>query len=105
MLTEVNRVESDCLGERYLSIELGSVRQDMRKTAVAAWQLPATISGKRIAMESISAAQLEPDAMDELDLSANGSVAGAVEKTVGIALVIESSRGGVLTAEIPRPRC
>ena len=101
VLTEVNRVEFDCLGERYLSIELGSVRQDMRKTAVAAWQLPATISGKRIAMESISAAQLEPDAMDELDLSANGSVAGAVEKTVGIALAIESSRGGVLTAEIP----
>ena len=54
VLTEVNRVEFDCLNEKFRSIELGSVRQDMRKTAVASWQLPSTISGRKIAMESIS---------------------------------------------------
>ena len=101
VLTEVNRVEFDCLNEEFLSIELGSVRQDMRKTAVASWQLPSTISGRRIAMESISAAQLEPESVEEIDLSTNGSVIGVAEQTVGITLAIVASRGGVLTAEVP----
>ena len=101
VLTEVNRVEFDCLNEKFRSIELGSVRQDMRKTAVASWQLPSTISGRKIAMESISAAQLEPESVEEIDLSLNGSVIGVAEQTVGIALAIVASRGGVLTAEVP----
>ena len=101
VLTEVNRVEFDCLNEKFRSIELGSVRQDMRKTAVASWQLPSTISGRKIAMESISAAQLEPESVEEIDLSTNGSVIGVAEQTVGITLSIMASRGGVLTAEVP----
>ena len=100
VLTEVNRVEFDCLGEKFRSIELGSVRQDMRKTAVASWQLPSTISGRKIAMESISAAQLEPESVEEIDLSTNGSVIGVAEQTVGITLSIVASRGGVLTPEV-----
>ena len=101
VLTEVNRVEFDCLSEKFRSIELGSVRQDMRKTAVASWQLPSIISGRKIAMESISAAQLEPESVEEIDLSLNGSVIGVAEQTVGIALAIIASRGDVLTAEVP----
>ena len=100
VLTEVNRVEFDCLNEKFRSIELGSVRQDMRKTAVASWQLPSTISGRRIAMESISAAQLEPESVEEIDLSLNGSVIGVAEQTVGIVVVIDASRGGVLTKDV-----
>jgi len=100
VLTEVNRVEFDCLNEQFRSIELGSVRQDMRKTAVASWQLPSTISGRKIAMESISAAQLEPESVEEIDLSANGSVIGVAEQTVGITLSIVASCGGVLTPEV-----
>ena len=100
VLTEVNRVEFDCLNEKFLSIELGSVRQDMRKTAVASWQLPTTISGRRIAMESISAAQLEPESVEEIDLSTNGSVLGVAEQAVGITLYIAASRGGVLTKDV-----
>ncbi|MGJ4851306.1 phage tail spike protein [Bacillota bacterium Meth-B3] len=101
VLTEVNRVEFDCLNEKFRSIELGSVRQDMRKTAVASWQLPSTISGRKIAMESISAAQLEPESVEALDLSANNSVIGVAEQTVGITVTIDASRGTVLTAEVP----
>ena len=101
VLTEVSRVEFDCLNEKFRSIELGSVRQDMRKTAVASWQLPSTISGRKIAMESISAAQLEPESVEEIDLSTNASVAGVAQQAVGIMVVIEASRGTVLTAEIP----
>jgi len=101
VLTEVNRVEFDCLNEKFRSIELGSVRQDMRKTAVASWQLPSTISGRRIAMESISAAQLEPESVAEIDLSTNGSVLGVAEQAVGITVVIEASRGTVLTSDVP----
>ena len=100
VLTEVNRVEFDCLNEKFRSIELGSVRQDMRKTAVASWQLPSTISGRKIAMESISAAQLEPESVEEIDLSTNGSVLGVAEQTVGIVVVISASRGGVLTKDV-----
>ena len=100
VLTEVNRVEFDCLNEKFRSIELGSVRQDMRKTAIASWQLPCTISGRKIAMESISAAQLEPESVEEIDLSANGSVIGVAEQTVGIVVVIDASRGGVLTKDV-----
>ena len=100
VLTEVNRVEFDCLNEKFRSIELGSVRQDMRKTAIASWQLPSTISGRRIAMESISAAQLEPESVEEIDLSLNGSVLGVAEQTVGIVVVIYASRGGVLTKDV-----
>jgi hypothetical protein len=101
VLTEVDRVAFDCLNEQFQSIELGSVRQDMRKTAVASWQLPSTLSGKRIAMESITAAQLEPMSVEEIDLSTNASVLGVAEQTVGISVVIEASRGTVLTAEVP----
>jgi hypothetical protein len=100
VLTEVNRVEFDCLGEKFRSIELGSVRQDMRKTAVASWQLPFTISGRKIAMESISAAQLEPESVEEIDLSTNGSVICVAEQTVGIVVAISASRGGVLTKDV-----
>ena len=100
VLTEVNRVEFDCLSEQFRSIELGSVRQDMRKTAVASWQLPSTISGRKIAMESLSAAQLEPESVEEIDLSLNGSVIGVAEQIVGITLAIVASRGGVLTTEV-----
>ena len=100
VLTEVNRVEFDCLNEKFRSIELGSVRQDMRKTAVASWQLPSTISGRKIAMESISAAQLEPLSVEEIDLSTNGSVLGVAEQTVGITVFISASRGGVLTKDV-----
>jgi hypothetical protein len=52
-------------------------------------------------MESISAAQLEPESVEEIDLSTNGSVIGVAEQTVGITLSIVASRGGVLTAEVP----
>lgn len=100
VLTEVNRVEFDCLNEKFRSIELGSVRQDMRKIAVASWQLPSTISGRRIAMESISAAQLEPESVEEIDLSTNGSVLGIAEQTVGIVVIIYASRGSVLTKDV-----
>ena len=100
VLTEVSRVEFDCLNEKFRSIELGSLRHDMRKTAVASWQLPSTISGRKIAMESISAAQLEPESVEEIDLSLNGSVIGVAEQIVGITLAIVASRGGVLTTEV-----
>ena len=52
-------------------------------------------------MESISAAQLEPESVEEIDLSTNGSVIGVAEQTVGITLAIVASRGGVLTEEVP----
>ena len=52
-------------------------------------------------MESISAAQLEPESVEEIDLSTNGSVIGVAEQTVGITLSIIASRGSVLHAEVP----
>ena len=39
--------------------------------------------------------------MEEIDLSANGSVIGIAEQTVGITVSIVASRGSVLTAEVP----
>lgn len=38
--THVNKIEWDCLLDRYNSIELGSVRKNYARTRVASWQVP-----------------------------------------------------------------
>jgi len=37
---EVNRIDWDCLRDRYASIELGSIRRDSAGSRFAPWQIP-----------------------------------------------------------------
>ncbi len=88
---QVNRVEFDCLLERFNGIELGAMRRDMAHTPVATWQVPSGLSGKKFAAESITARALSGDVGGALDLAGNPTVNAAVTQ-----VVVESSAGNVL---------
>ncbi len=83
---QVNRVEFDCLLERFNGIELGAMRRDMAHTPIASWRLPPAM---QIAYGAVGSGALADDVGPNLDLSENGTI-------TPITMVIESSEGAVL---------
>lgn len=94
VLTKVNRIEFDCLMERFVGIELGAVRRDWTRTQVATWQVPSGLSGKNFAAGSIAAGALADDVGGVIDLSGNATVNAAV-----MQVVVESSVGNIIRAQ------
>lgn len=91
VLTKVNRIEYDCLLERFNGIELGAVRRDWSRTQVSTWQLPSSIPGTLVAAGTLGAGAFTDDAGTALDLTQNPAT-----WTVDIA-----SSAGVTTVGVP----
>jgi phage minor structural protein len=73
VLTKVNRIEFDCLLERFNSVELGAVRRDWTRTQVATWQVPAQLPGYKVAAGSLTSAQFADKSIND-DQIADGAV-------------------------------
>lgn len=99
VLTEVKRVQYDCLRGRFESIELGAVRRDMSRMAIATWQLGA-IPGQKILYNTVRAAAIAKAEAANLNLADNGFVWTVKVKSSKAATLIGTPEATTLTAEV-----
>ena len=100
VLTAVKRMVFDCLQGRFDTVELGAVRRDLSRVAVATWQLP-VIPGTLVGAGSLGAGAFADDAATGMDLTVNpASWLISILSSAGMFVVGVPANSTVLTAQV-----
>ncbi len=95
---KVNRVEFDCLLERFNGIELGAMRKDMAHTPFATWQIPSALPGYKIESESVGPGALADGAVNDTHLAPQAVTEAAIAD--GAVTRLKIGEAAIGTAQI-----
>ena len=68
---QIMEIEWDCLLDRMVSVEIGSVGKTLANTGITSWQIPNGFSGSKIAGGTISGGALQSDIISVRHMQAN----------------------------------
>ena len=94
LLAEVVRIVWNVLTGRVLEIDVSNARAGTLSRTIPNWQLPANISGQRIALKTVDAGALADDVGSAIDVSTNTTVNAAV-----VRVTVESSAGNIIKGQ------
>lgn len=92
---EVVALSWDCLNDRPVGIEVGSVAASMSGAQVASWQIPSGISGGKLTQGSVGAQQIGDDVISARHIQASSINAEAIQAE---AVTAEAIAAGAVTA-------
>jgi len=97
---EVVALSWDCLNDRPVGIEVGSVAASMSGAQVASWQIPSGVSGSKLTPGTVGASQIGDDAISTRHIQASSINAEAIQAEAVTAekLAAESVTAGKVAA-------
>ena len=103
---EVMSLSWDCLNDRPVGIEVGSIAASMSSSKVASWQIPSGINGTKLISGSVGAAQLGEHVVSARHVQAKSINTEALqaesvttEKLAALSVIAEKIAAGAITAE------
>lgn len=97
---QVARTRFDCLGARFLEVELGSAQGDMLTGTIATWQVPGGFSGGKILPGSINGSALSSELIQTRHLVADSVTADQIQANTFTAQKIVAAVSELISANI-----
>lgn len=85
---QIMEIEWDCLLDRMVSMEIGSVGKTLANTGITSWQIPNGFSGSKIAGDSIPGGALQSDIISVRHMQANSINTDALQAACVTAIKI-----------------
>lgn len=85
---QIMEIEWDCLLDRMVSMEIGSVGKTLANTGITSWQIPNGFSGSKIAGDSIPGGALQSDIISVRHMQANSINTDALQAACVTAVKI-----------------